>query len=161
MPKKHLWLIRSLFLRHFSQRHPRSTKIEKSDFFRILSKKYFFSEFLWQKIVVNIKAYTWKSCKKNPSNSSNINCISDIGQKGRPKSEKNRGKLEHFSGTLSEWFLKTCIFSIEEIYQNLWEKYQILQKESNSGQEKCSILFGSKTEIWNFTQCWPNFSLWR
>jgi hypothetical protein len=42
----------------------------------------------------------------------NFDGISDIGPKGRPKSEKNASKIEHFSFVLRSIFLCKTYFSL-------------------------------------------------
>lgn len=102
---------------------PSPTKIEKSDFFQILTKKYFFLKFLGQTIVLKLEPYALTSHTKKS--------ISDIGLKRWPKREKIKGTCKQFSWTFLQWFFNILYFSHRGNVPKIMGKIQVLQKRIN------------------------------
>ena len=77
-------------------------KLKKVIFFGFCQKKYFMLTLFAKKCPQVKTLYIEKSHKKIQALSVNFDGISAISHKGRPKSEKNKGKKEQFSWVLSK-----------------------------------------------------------
>ena len=97
-----------MFLNQHIEFDPRSTKIEKSDFFFDFVKTIFFlSNFICKKSPQVKTLYIGKSHKNIQTLSVNFEGISDINRKGRQK----KGEKEQFSLPFSKLFFNKLYLS--------------------------------------------------
>ena len=116
--KNLIHFFKNMFFSCHTEYDPSPTKIEKSDFFQILSKKYFFLKFLGQTIVLKLEPYALTShTKKSIPFWWIFMAFLILGLKGGQNVKKLREHANSFHGHFCNDFSIFCIFPIEEMYQ--------------------------------------------